>query len=101
MRYRVALIGILVALMGLTGCKHLRSMAKACHDTKPYMRSASIAPLKLLPGLESPHPANALPTPALNTPSPPPRKMADPYLDEPPPFNATKQALPQAWRCII
>ena len=96
MRYRVALIGILVALMGLTGCKHLRSMAKACHDTKPYMRSASIAPLKIPPGLDSPDTANALHIPALNTPALPPRKKADPCLDEPPPFNAPKQALPQA-----
>jgi uncharacterized lipoprotein len=96
MRYRSALIGIMVALMGLTGCKHLRTMSSACHDTKPYMRSASIAPLKIPPGLDTPDTANALHIPALNTPAPPPRKKTDPCLDEPPAFNAPKQAPPQA-----
>jgi len=60
------------------------------------MRSASVAPLKIPPGLDTPDTANALHIPALNTPAPPARKKADPCLDEPPPFNVPKQVPPQA-----
>ena len=98
MRYRLVLIGVVAvaALTGLAGCKHLRNIGGACNDTKPYMKSASIAPLKIPPGLDTPDTANALHIPALNTPAPPPRKKNDHCLDEPPPFNVPKQAPPQA-----
>ena len=97
MTHRLALIAILAALVGLTGCKHLRTLGSACHDpNKPYMRAQSIAPLKIPAGLDAPDAANALKVPTLNTPAPPPRKKTDPCLDEPPPFNAPKQAPPQA-----
>ena len=73
MRYRLVLIGVVAvaALTGLAGCKHLRNIGGACNDTKPYMKSASIAPLKIPPGLDTPDTANALHIPALNTPAPP------------------------------
>lgn len=96
MTYRIALIAIMAASVGLSGCKHLRSFASACHDTKPYQRAASIAPLKIPVGLDTPDSANALHIPALTTPEPPKRKKTDPCLDEPPPFNVAKQAPPQA-----
>jgi uncharacterized lipoprotein len=97
MTYRIALIALVaIASMGLSGCKHLRQMAKSCHETKPYQRAASIAPLKIPAGLDTPDTTNALKIPALNAPEPPARKKADPCLDEPPPFNVPKQAPPQA-----
>jgi uncharacterized lipoprotein len=97
MTYRIALIALVaIASTGLSGCKHLRQMTKSCHENKPYQRAASIAPLKIPAGLDTPDTANALHIPALNTPEPPARKKADPCLDEPPPFNVPKQAPPQA-----
>ncbi len=99
MRYRLALIGSLAVLVGLAGChplQKLRGGGGACHDTKPYMKAQSVAPLKIPPGLDSPDTANALHIPALNAPAPPPRKRTDPCLDEPPPFSVPKQAPPQA-----
>jgi uncharacterized lipoprotein len=96
MRYRLVLIGVVAALMGLAGCKHLRNVGGSCHDTKPYQKAGSIAPLKIPPGLDTPDTANALHIPALNTPEPPARKKTDPCLDTAPPFNVPKQAPPQA-----
>src|ERR1700755_3146302 len=99
MRYRFALLGVVVALVGLAGChplQKLRNVGGSCHDTKPYMKAGTIAPLKIPPGYDTPDQANALHIPALNTPEPPPRKKTDPCLDEPPPFNVPKQAPPQA-----
>ena len=57
MRHRLALIGIVAALVGLAGChplQHLRNIGGSCHDVKPYMKAGSIAPLKIPPGLDSP-----------------------------------------------
>jgi uncharacterized lipoprotein len=96
MTHRIALIAVAAALLGLTGCKHLRTLGSACHNPKPYMKAETKAPLKIPPGLDVPDTANALHVPALNTPAPPPRKKTDPCLDEPPPFNVPKQAPPQA-----
>jgi uncharacterized lipoprotein len=93
MGYRVALIGVLAALTGLTGC---HSLGGSCRDPKPYMKAGSVAPLKIPPGLDPPDTATALHIPALNAPEPPPRKKTDPCLDEPPPFKVPKQAPPQA-----
>ena len=98
MGYRLPLIVVVVALAGLTGChpfKHLRS-GGACHDTKPYMKAGSIAPLKIPAGADAPDSTSALHIPALNAPEPPARKRTDPCLDEPPPFAVPKQATPQA-----
>jgi uncharacterized lipoprotein len=94
--YRIALIAIMAASTGLTGCKHLRQLAGSCRENRPYMRAQSIAPLKIPAGFDTPDTTNALHIPALNTPDPPPRKKTDPCLDEPPPFNVPKKAPPQA-----
>lgn len=93
-----ALVGIMAALVTLAGCHPLQRLRSggACHDTKPYMRAESIAPLKIPPGLDAPDTANALHIPALTVAAPPARKRSDPCLDEPPPFNVPKQAPPQA-----
>lgn len=100
MTYRFALIGFwAVALVGLTAChplQRLRGSGVACHDTKPYMRAGSIAPLKIPTGLDTPDTASALHIPPLTAPTPPERKKNDPCLDQPPPFNVPKQAPPQA-----
>ncbi len=96
MRHRLALIGVVAALVGLAGCQHLRNIGGSCHDTKPYMKAGSIASLTIPPGLDPPDRANALKVTALNTPTPPARTKKQPCLDEPPPFNAPKQAPPQA-----
>ena len=96
MTYRFALIAaVMAAVAGLAGCKHIRNLGGSCHDTKPYMKAQTIAPLKIPAGLDTPDTANALHIPTLNTPAPP-RKRNAPCLDEPPPFNAPKQAPPQA-----
>ena len=99
MRYRFAVIGAAAVLVGLTGChplQRLRHVGGSCHDSKPYMKAQSIAPLKIPAGLDTPDTTNALHVPTLNAPAPPPRKKTDPCLDEPPPFNVPKQAPPQA-----
>jgi hypothetical protein len=99
MTYRVALIGVLIALTGLAGChplQALRNVGGSCHDVKPYMKAGSVASLKIPPGLDTPDTASALHIPVLNAPEPPPRKRDDPCLDEPPPFKVPKQAPPQA-----
>jgi uncharacterized lipoprotein len=99
MKYRFGLVGILAALVGLSAChplQRLRNVGGSCHDTKPYMKAGSIAPLKIPAGLDAPDTANALHVPVLAQPAPPPRKKTEPCLDEPPPFNVPKQAPPQA-----
>jgi len=95
-RQRLAVLGILAAVLGLTGCQHLRNLGGSCHDNKPYMKARSIEPLKIPPGFDTPDSSNALKIPALNTPEPPRRGKKDPCLDAPPPFNVPKQAPPQA-----
>jgi len=95
-RQRLALLCVFAAVLGLTGCQHLRNLGGSCHDTKPYMKARSIEPLKIPPGFDTPDSSNALKIPALNTPAPPPRGKKDPCLDAPPPFNVPKQAPPQA-----
>jgi uncharacterized lipoprotein len=96
MTHRIALIAMAAALLGLTGCKHLRTLGSACNKPKPYMTAQTTAPLKIPPGLDVPDTANALRVPALNAPTPPPRKKTDPCLDEPPRYTVPKQAPPQA-----
>jgi hypothetical protein len=99
MKLRIALIGFLAALVGITGChplRTLRNVGGSCHDTKPYMKAQSVASLQIPAGLDAPDTSNALHIPALKEPAPPPRAAKDPCLDEPPPFNTPKQAPPQA-----
>jgi uncharacterized lipoprotein len=96
MRHCLALIGVVIALVGLAGCQHLRNIGGSCHDVKPYMKAGSIASLRIPPGLDAPDTANALKIPALNTPAAPARTKTQPCLDAPPAFNVPKQAPPQA-----
>jgi hypothetical protein len=99
MNHRLALLGVLVGLAVLSGCHPLRAIRNAggsCHDTKPYMKAGSIAPMQIPPGVDPPDRTNALHIPVLNQPEPPKRTPKDPCLDEPPPFNTPKQAPPQA-----
>jgi uncharacterized lipoprotein len=95
MNYRVTLLGVLAAL-SLMGCHSLRSAGGTCNENKPYMKAASVAPLKIPPGLDMPDTASALHIPALNTPDLPPRKKTDACLDEAPEFKTPKQPPPQA-----
>ncbi|HVO47410.1 MAG TPA: hypothetical protein VMT29_13870 [Steroidobacteraceae bacterium] len=95
----IALAVAVVAMTALTAChplRTLRNVGGTCHDPKPYMKANSVAPLKIPAGLDTPDNAAALHIPALNSPEPPPRKRTDPCLEEPPPFQVPKQALPQA-----
>jgi uncharacterized lipoprotein len=94
MNFRVTLLGVLAALC-FTGCHSLRG-GGTCNVNKPYTKAASVAPLKIPPGLDLPDTASALHIPALNAPEPPPRKKSDPCLDEPPAFKTPKQPTPQA-----
>ena len=100
MKRTFALTGVLLALLTLSAChplRALRAIGGTCHDPKKaYMKADSIAPLKIPPGLDNPDTTNALHIPALNEPAPPPRKVTDPCLEEPPPFQVAKQAPPQA-----
>jgi uncharacterized lipoprotein len=95
MKRHVVLAGLAVSFAALSGCHSLRSLS-SCHKPKPYMNDTSIAALQVPPGMDAPDMTNTLRIPALNEPAPPPRKGKEPCLDEPPPFNTPKQALPQA-----
>jgi uncharacterized lipoprotein len=99
MKNRVALIGILAALWALAAChpiQRIRDAGTSCRVNRPYQRAASVAPLKIPAGLDTPENANALHIPALNEPEPPPRNPKDPCLDEPPSFSIPKPAPPKA-----
>jgi hypothetical protein len=82
--------------MALTGCHLLHSSSKSCHNSKPYLKAESVAPLQIPSGLDAPDTANALHIPALNEPEPPARHGKDPCLDEAPSFVLPKRAPPQA-----
>jgi len=99
MRKCVVGVAVLAGIVLLAGChpiRAIRNVGGSCHDAKPYQKAASIAPLKIPAGLEAPDTSTALHIPALNTPEPPARKLTDPCLEQPPPFNTPKQAPPQA-----
>ena len=92
-------IALLLPLLPLAGgCHFLRSAeAKACHSPQPYQKAKTMPPLQIPAGLDAPDTTNALRLPTLNEPPPPPRKGAQPCLDEPPPFKVTQPAkTPQA-----
>ena len=99
MKYRLALLALRAAVVGLAGCHPLRAIRNVggtCRDKQPYMKAQSIAPLRIPPGMDMPDTSNALHIPALNEPQPPPRTSRDPCLDAPPSFRTAKQAPPQA-----
>jgi uncharacterized lipoprotein len=93
-------LGVLLAIsLALAGCHPIRAMkarALSCHNAQPYMKSTSVAPLKIPAGLDVPDTTNALKIPDLNEPAPPPRKGREPCLDEPPSFKVAKPTPPQA-----
>ena len=81
--------------LGAAGCHLVRAVSnRQCHDTQPYMKATSAAPLVVPPGLDAPDTTNALRLPALNEPPPPPRGPKEPCLDEPPSFKV-QQAAPR------
>ena len=86
-RAGLALAG--AVLLALSGCKTIHHMTRgnSCNKPQPYMRAASIPPLKIPQGLDAPDTSHALDVPALDTPAPPARGPNDPCLDAPPSFN--------------
>ncbi len=98
MKKSLALAASLSAVALLSACHPLRWFRSggSCHETKPYTKAASVAPLKIPTGLDAPDTTNALHVPTLNEPAPPPRKPKDPCLEEPPPFQTAKRPPPQA-----
>ncbi len=77
------------AAVALAGCHHAipkAFKAKDCNKPQPYDRAESIQSLRVPPGIDPPDTHGSLLIPAYNEPTPPPRKLTDPCLDEPPPF---------------
>ena len=72
----------------LSGCHAMRALtAESCHKPQLYMQAASIAPLKIPVGLNSPNTTEALVVPPLKGPTPPPPAANQPCLDAPPSFT--------------
>ena len=99
MKYRITVLALGAALLGLTGCHPLQALKRvggSCHDPQPYLRAQSVAPLKIPAGLDTPDTSTSLHIPPLTTPAPPARGQKEPCLDQPPPCKAPRQAPPQA-----
>ncbi len=95
LKSRSCLAVLCIVLLAGTGCRTLRE--HTCNKPQPYMKSGSVEPLKVPPGLDAPDSTSALRVPPLNEPAPPPRTGKDPCLDEPPSFKVNKPApAPQA-----
>ena len=93
MKFR-AMWALAVALPVLSGCHTMRALtAASCHKPQPYQKAASIAPLKIPSGRDSPSTSNALVVPKLKGPAPPPPTPGQPCLDAPPSFKVP-HALP-------
>jgi uncharacterized lipoprotein len=95
MRKFLAVLGLSVSIVTLTGCKTLRG-ANSCHKTQAYQAARTGATLKIPEGVDAPDTAGLLKLPVLNEPPPPPRGPKDPCLDQPPSYKVTKPATPQA-----
>jgi len=90
--WRIVLLLLAPLVMCASGCHIVRAISKReCHEPQPYMKSMSVAPLQIPPGLDAPDTTNALRLPVLNEPAPPPRRKGDPCLDEPPSFKVQRQ----------
>jgi len=90
-------LGILVAALALAGCHHGLKRAfeaKDCNKPHSYDLARSVAPLRVPLGIDQPDTHASLQIPPLNEPAPPPRKLTDPCLDEPP-LYATPQTHPR------
>jgi uncharacterized lipoprotein len=98
MRFGWGFAVLALLLLTQSGCRVVRAIDKReCHEPQPYMRAATVAPLKIPAGLDTPDTTNALRLPALNEPAPPARASKDPCLDEPPPFKVpAAPRVPQA-----
>ena len=96
MRKLLAVIGLVVLLLALGGCKSLRGVNN-CRKPQPYQSARTGATLKIPEGVDAPDTAGLLKLPALNEPPPPPRGAKDPCLDQPPPFKVPRApGAPQA-----
>jgi hypothetical protein len=80
------------------GCNPFRRSGEAelCKQDEVLAKAQSVPPLRVPPGLESPDTSRALRIPELNTPPPPPRKVSEGCLDEPPRYMTQKPSEPQA-----
>ena len=89
MKLRAKLALPLSALLALGGCKTIHHITHndSCNKPQPYMRAASIPPLNIPQGLDTPDTSHALDVPKLDGPAPPPRGPNGPCLDSPPSFN--------------
>lgn len=78
------------AAVALAGCHHAipkAFKAKDCNKPQPYDLAQTVPPLRVPPGIDPPDTHGSLQIPAYNEPTPPPRKLTDPCLDEPPLFK--------------
>jgi uncharacterized lipoprotein len=92
-------VGLLLAVVCATsGCNPFRrkNADLVCKGPEGYAEAQSVPPLQIPAGLESPDTRNALKVPELNTPAPPPRKLSEGCLDEPPPYVIAKPKEPEA-----
>jgi uncharacterized lipoprotein len=92
-------VGVLVGMAAATsGCNPFRKKNAdlVCKGPEGYSQAASVPPLQIPPGLESPDTRNALKVPDLNTPEPPVRRQSQGCLDEPPPYVIAKPKEPEA-----
>jgi uncharacterized lipoprotein len=97
MRSGWGVLFLVPVLAMLSACHSWRSVtSKSCHGGADYMKSKSVPPLIVPPGLDAPDTTNALRLPTLNEPPPPPRHGKDPCLDEPPPYKVQQAKAPQA-----
>ena len=89
MKFRATLALPAAALLALGGCKTIHHMTHgdSCNKPQPYMRAASIPPLRIPEGMDAPDTSHALDVPKLDAPEPPPRGRNDPCLDAPPSFD--------------
>jgi len=89
MNLRAGLALCAAASLALGGCKTLHHITRgqSCNKPQAYQQAASITPLKVPQGLDTPDTSHALDVPQLDTPAPPPRGLNDPCLSAPPSFN--------------
>ena len=96
----ILLLGVILAgvVLCTAGCNPFRRSGEAelCKQDEVLAKAQSVPPLRVPPGLESPDTSRALRIPELNTPPPPPRKVSEGCLDEPPRYMTQKPSEPQA-----
>lgn len=82
----LACAGMAIAAFALAGCHRGILKQHSCNKPQPYASAQSIPPLRVPSGLDAPDTHAALKIPPLNEPTPPPRSLSEPCLDEPPQF---------------